>query len=39
MVNRDFVSAVSADYKLTPLKGEQLQANKRKKNMFRNKVA
>lgn len=39
LVNRHFISAVSADYKLTLLNGEQFQVSKRKKNMFRNKVA
>ncbi|MBP6234019.1 MAG: LytTR family transcriptional regulator, partial [Chitinophagaceae bacterium] len=39
LVNRHFISEVSADYKLTLLNGEQFQVSKRKKNMFRSKVA
>jgi two-component system, LytTR family, response regulator len=39
LVNRQFIIAVSEDYKLTLLNGEQLQISKRKKNEFRKKVA
>lgn len=39
LVNRIFITAVSGDYKLTLLNGEQLQVSKRKKNVFRQMVA
>jgi len=37
MVNQDFISAVSADYKLTLLNDEQFQVSKRKKNISETK--
>lgn len=39
LVNRQFISSVSGDYKLTLQNGEQFKVSRRKKNVFREIVA